>query len=97
MKSNMPFGAVGPGSELEQSSSSTSSKSATIENGQQEMLSTPKGETHSAVCTQPLGNFLACLSRIVPLLWQNATDCFASHHKPYFHCVLKKTAFSPME
>jgi hypothetical protein len=61
MKSNLPFGAVGPGSELEQSSSSTSSKSATIENGQQEMLSTPKGETRSAVCTQPLGK-LSCLS-----------------------------------
>ncbi|XP_033607973.1 microtubule-associated protein Jupiter isoform X2 [Cryptotermes secundus] len=42
MKSNIPVGVVGAGSELGQSSSSTSSKSVPIENGQQEMLSTPK-------------------------------------------------------
>ncbi|XP_023710585.1 microtubule-associated protein Jupiter isoform X5 [Cryptotermes secundus] len=55
MKSNIPVGVVGAGSELGQSSSSTSSKSVPIENGQQEMLSTPKdgnpvtGEGYSAV------------------------------------------------
>jgi hypothetical protein len=58
MKSNIPVGALGAGSKLGQSSRSMSSKSATIENGQQEMLSTPKGEIHSAVCTQPLETFL---------------------------------------
>jgi hypothetical protein len=55
MKSNIPFGGVRAGSELEQSANSTSSKSATVENGQQEMLSMPKdvnpvtGEGYNAV------------------------------------------------
>lgn len=78
MKSNIPVGVLGAGSELGQSSDSTSSKSATIENGQQEMLSTPKGEIHSAVCTQPLRN----LSRIVPLLWQDAAQATATTFSP---------------
>jgi hypothetical protein len=47
MKSNIPFGVVRAGSELEHSFKSTSLKSAVVENGQQEMLSTPKGERES--------------------------------------------------
>ncbi|PNF30840.1 hypothetical protein B7P43_G06108, partial [Cryptotermes secundus] len=83
MKSNIPVGVVGAGSELGQSSSSTSSKSVPIENGQQEMLSTPKGEIHSAVCTQPLRNFRGYLGRIVALLWQDAADCFTGHRNHF--------------
>jgi hypothetical protein len=95
MKSNIPFGVVAPGSELEQSFKSTSLKSAVTENGQHEMLSTPKGESLSTVCTQPSRNFLGYLSRTVPLLLQNRTNCFTGHRKPYLHRVLKKITFSP--
>ncbi|GFG34859.1 hypothetical protein Cfor_12079 [Coptotermes formosanus] len=41
MKSNIPFGVTEGGSDPQQSSNSTAAKTGAIENGQQEMLSTP--------------------------------------------------------
>jgi hypothetical protein len=68
MKSNIPFGVVGAGSELEQSSNSKPLKSAVIQSGQREMLSTLKGEVHSTVCTRLSRNLVGYVSRIIPLL-----------------------------
>jgi hypothetical protein len=70
MKSNIPFGVTEGGSDPQQSSNSTAAKTGAIENGQQEMLSTPAGEICSTVCAQTLkaallirAEFMLCCGR----------------------------------
>lgn len=82
MKSNLPIGMAGGGSDQQPSGNSTAAKSGAIENGQQAMLSTPAGEICSTVCTHTLkaallirAEFMLCYGRTQQAIFQATEGC----------------------
>jgi hypothetical protein len=92
MKSNIPFGVIEGGSDVQQSGNSPAAKSGAVLNGQQEALSTPAGEMCSTVCTQTLKvgllirtKFMVCCGRTQQaFLWPLKHFNFVSFYKENF-------------